>query len=412
MRLTALLLLALLAGPPQARAQQMGPPQAPAPGMGPPPILAPKLLSPRQRFLMILSEPRMPEDGRLLTMELELSSMTSAARLKFVSELAELRPRSALLKIVLAGVLCADGQQERASRILDGPGFARRDTTLQILRAAAWDKCGLPQRGVALLADLVRNSAYPPEAVRALQALLNMARSGSEREVVAAMKRRWRGQVDSGSRDLKTHRLLAEAYSWDRSPALEPLCRSAIRLFPRERAFPDLLAERYLLLGDWAAAEALRLDQFRALQTLRFEDYFLLLDVYVQSGRFAEAAAKLREGLADARLDPGSRRILEGKLAVLEAMARSRLSEPQAPACDFSDENGDFEVDCGGQSLSYSPESGRFAGQDAAARAVPLACRLMEKVEEDRFSGERSPELPAIGPRARELLKAAGYLDF
>ncbi|MCX5794166.1 MAG: hypothetical protein NTY77_01555 [Elusimicrobia bacterium] len=362
-----------------------------------------------QRYLKAMSQSPASDAARLLLQELEPWRLPAAARLRRAEELAALWPESAVLKAALAKALCANGQQARALRILEDPGFSRRDVDLQQSRASAWAECGQPGQGAAGLADLVQTAVSTKDAVRALRALLNLPHRGSELGVVAALKRQWRGQVDSGSKELRTHRLLAEVYSWARDPALVPLCENAIRLFPQEMVFFDLLAERLILLEDWPAVEALRLGQLQALQNVSSQDYLLLVEAYVLSGRLDQGLERLRAGLADARLDPADKVGLEDKIVVLEAMERSRLSEPQAPACDFTDEDGDLVVDCGGRRLGYSLETGRFTGQDDPARAVPLACRLMERVEEERFS-ERA-ERPAMGHEVREMLKAAGYLD-
>jgi tetratricopeptide (TPR) repeat protein len=364
----------------------------------------------RKRYLGILAQKNTTELS-LTIIEPDLALFPPQERLRLAKELAAARPASPVLQVALAKAYCANHMSDQGRRILAKEGTFRRDEIARRLWIQALPQCGELDQAFAALVQVVKTAVAPNEAVGALRKLLERAAPVSGKSALTGLKRQWRSQVDAGSKDPRPYRLLAEVYARESDPGLESLCEEAIRSFPEEDAFYDLLAQRFLAEGRWRDAETSRRDQLQSLREVRAFHYYDLADVYVRSGRSALALRTLREAPKDPRFWPADRADLENKILVLEAGVRSRSEAPPLPACSFHEEAGSRSVDCGGQRLEYYLDAGRFAGQDDPARAAPLACRLMERVEETRFHDRGRKNESAIPPDVREMLKAAGYLD-
>lgn len=378
-----------------------------------PPLQAGDLESVQAGYREVISRKGACDEYGLLNLEPGLSRLPAPERLRLAAELAARKPRCAALQVAYAKALCAGGLKPRAVRVLEAARLPPADARLQQSLAGSWAACGEPERAAEALAGSIAAAAGPHEAVLALRALRQFAERGAGRGRLAALEERWRREVEAGSRELKTYRLLAESLAAGPDPedGLRPLCERALEFFPEEPAFVDLLAGRLLELGDWRGAEALRRRRVREAAGLRSRDYLDLADAVALSGRLSAALEELAAGEADPRLIPDDREVLRDRGAVLRLMLRGRAEQAPAEDCRFAQDGGSVRVDCGGRRLEYSLAAGGFTGRPAPERAAALACRLMEEVEAARFRGAAAQEALRVPAEARELLKAAGYLD-
>ncbi len=336
--------------------------------------------------------------------------MGATIPLKMAEEAAAAHPQDPGLQIALAQAYCAHSREDQALRILEDPASAR-DESLRLLRARAFQECGEPQRAFMELLQILKTSSHTEISAVALNRMLALAPQVQNSRALRAIKEEWLAQVAAGVKEPWPYRLLAENYAWDGDPALETLCHDAIRQFPEDLIFYDLLAQSLLARGEWNALEALRADKISTLKRVPEEDYLELAEAYVLSDRTALAQRTLRQGLADVRLDPVGRNVMKEKIRVLDVLAKARPAEPKKPACSYDESGKTRSLDCGGQKLSYAADTGLFAGPHDPAVAASLARRLLEAVEESRFHVPGKAEDFPLSPDMRERLRQAGYLE-
>lgn len=282
---------------------------------------------------------------------------------------------------------------------------------LPYARAAAPPGAGPEHRGIPELVEVLKTSSNMEEYVAAWDEMLAGYQRGADPTVLSGWEREWRAQIAAGGKDVKPFRLLLESYAWREDPALEDICRQAIRKFPRLPVFYRFFWERLAAKGDWPGLAASGAAYLRARDDVTASDYLGLADVYVRWERADLARDILAAARSDARLAAEQKAELADKLSVLGVLERSARGRPAAAECFLSKTESRLRLECGGESLSYEPQTGSFTGPRDPGSAAVLVQRLWERLGERNRPAAGAADPVLIPEDLREKLRQAGYLD-